>query len=295
MKLHQSISHLTKQEQTDLRHIVKTLSAGLQPALVFCFGIRLLQQLRRSCFTQKRRKESHDAVYDLLIILNDNDTLQEDTAATVAKRMMGDTVKTNMIVHRFSFMKEELLQMNFFFSWMYRSAILLINRDNSLSQLLPQKKKTDILPVSTETFVTVKEGLDKAKALLTAINEQWPLQSYDPTLQMIRETAKEIMKAFIKTTLGYDARNCSVETMIKLSENFSDMLPELFPNNTMEERQLYVLLTETATVDEIPGANLGILLKRIKQLKQKVNDYVYKNSTLLKYVQQEYAEEYKAG
>ncbi|MEI9911757.1 MAG: hypothetical protein WDO71_20175 [Bacteroidota bacterium] len=244
MKLHQSISHLTKQEQTDLRYIVKTISAGLQPALVFCFGIRLSQQLRRSCFTQKRRNESHHAVYDLLIILHDNDTLQEDTAATVAQRMIGDAIKTNMLVHRFSVMKEKLPQMNFFFSWMHRSAILLINRDNSLSQLLPQKKKTDILPVSKETFVTIKEGLDKAKSLLAAIQEQWPSQSYDLTLQTIREAAGEIMKALIKTGLGYEARNCSVATMIKLTENFSDMVSVLFPGNTAEERQLYLLLTE---------------------------------------------------
>lgn len=282
MSLHQSISYLTGKEQDGLRHIVKTLSLSMQPALLYCFGIRMSQQLRRSCFTQKRRNENSNTIYDLLLILHDKDSLTDDTAAAIAKRMIGSSTNANILVHRFSFMKTQLLEMNFFFTWAHRSAILLINRDNSFAQLPPQNKKTDILPPSKQTHAAIKAKLDKAKSLLAAVHDQWTLQPYSVTLAAIKEAATEILRALIVTGIGYDVSGCSVEMMIKLSENFTTIPVELFPGNTAEEKSIYSLLTAETAPEKINHHTMMVLFNRVKELKQKVNDYRFSSQTLLK-------------
>jgi len=283
MQLHQSISHLTGKEQNDLRHIAKAITTTLQPPMVFCYGSRLTQQIRRSCFLQKKRNESTDAVYDLLIILDDNETLQESTAATVVQRIVGDGVNITVLVYRLSYVKQQLMEGSFFFSWLHRSAILLINRNNNFMQLQPQQQKTDTVAMFTETYNDIKKCLDNAKALLEEANDKWALQPFVVTLQLIRNASKQIIKAFIYTGLGYNADDVSLEAMITLSENFSTVIPMLFPCNTPEEDHLYLLLTDKATLTNLQPETLLILFARIKELKQKVNDYLFKNGTLLKY------------
>lgn len=282
MSLHQSISYLTKQEQTDLRHIVKTLSVTVHPLLLYCYGMRSSQQLHRSCFTQKRKSNSGHSVYDLLMILHDKEALSDEAVTLVAKRMIGSSTHTNILVYRFSFMKTQLLEMNFFFTWVNRSAILLINRDNSFAQLPPPNKKTDILPASQQTHAATKVKLDNAKSLLMAVQEQWTVQPYEASANMIKEAAAEILKALLLTGLGYDAPGCSLEMMLNLSENFTTIPADLFPANTAEEKNIYALLTAETVPEKINHTNMMVLLSRVKELKQKVNDYRFSNQTLLK-------------
>ncbi len=283
MKLHQSISHLTGKEQNDLRHIAKALTISLQPPMVFCYGSRLHRQIRRSCFLQKRRNESAVAVYDLLIILDDNDALQESAAATIAQRVTGNGITVNIVVYRLSYVKQQLMEGNFFLSWIHRSAILLINRNNMFMQLPPQQKKTTALPMFTETYNTIKKYLDNAKDMLAEINGQWALQPYTVTLRQVRNAAKEIMNAFIYTGLGHEDKGLTMEMMAALSANFSTIFTDLFPNNTPEEGHLYLLLTAPVTLTAVQPVTLLILFKRVNKLEQKVNDHLFKNETLLKY------------
>jgi hypothetical protein len=283
MKLHQSISHLTGKEQNDLRHIAKAITTSLRPAMVFCYGSRLSQQIRRSCFLQKRRDESTTAVYDLLIILDDTDTLQESGAATIAQRVTGNFATTTIVVYRLSYVKQQLMDGNFFLSWIHRSAILLINRNNMFMQLPSQQTKTTAFPMFTETYTDIKKCLDNAKDILAVANGQWALQPYTDTLQHIRNAAQEIMKAFIYTGLGYNDTGLAIEIMAALSANFSTVFHDLFPRNTPEEEHLYLLLTGPDTLTEIQQETLLILFKRVNKLKQKVNDHLLKNETLLKY------------
>jgi hypothetical protein len=109
------------------------------------------------------------------------------------------------------------------------------------------------------------------------------LQPYTVTLQHIHNAAKEIMKAFIYTGLGYNGNDLTIEMMAALSANFSTVFYDLFPRSTLEEEHLYLLLTGPDTLTEIQQETLLILFKRVNKLKQKVNDHLFKNETLLKY------------
>jgi hypothetical protein len=251
--------------------------------MMFCYGSRLSQQIRRSCFLQRRRNESATAVYDLLIILDDNDALQEAGAATIAQRVIGNGVTATIVVYRLSYVKQQLMEGNFFFSWIHRSAILLINRNNMFLQLPSQQKKTTALPMFTENYADIKKCLDNAKDILAAANDQWALQPYTVTLQHVRTAVKEIMRAFIYTGLRYNGNDLAIKMMVQLSANFSTVFHDLFPRNTPEEEHLYLLLTGQDTLTDAQPETLLMLFKRVKKLEQKVNDHVFKNETLLKY------------
>lgn len=251
--------------------------------MVFCYGSRLHHQIRRSCFLQKRRKESATAVYDLLLILDDKDALQESAAATIAQRVTGNGMSTTIVVYRLSYVKQQLMEGNFFLSWIHRSAILLINRNNMYMQLPLQQKKTTAVPMFTETYTAIKKCLDSAKDMLAETNGQWVLQPYTITLEQICKAAQEIMNAFIYTGLGHDGNGLNMEMLAALSANFSPLFTNLFPRHTPEEDQLYLLLTAPATPGNVQPEILLILFNRVNKLAQKVNDHLFKNETNLKY------------
>ena len=250
---------------------------------MFCYGSRLSQQIRRSCFLQKRRNKSATGVYDLLIILDDNDALQEAALQLLRQRVIGSAITATIVVYRLSYVKQQLMEGNFFFSWTHRSAILLINRNNMFMQLPPQQKKTTALPIFTETYTDIKKCLGDAKDILAETNSQWALQPYMVTLQHIHNAAQEIMKAFIYTGLGYNGNDLAMEMMVQLSANFSTVFYDLFTRNTPEEEHLYLLLTAPATLTDAQPETLLILFKRVSKLEQKVNDHMFKNEALLKY------------
>ena len=149
-------------------------------------------------------------------------------------------------------------------------------------QLPPQQKKTTALPMFTETYTEIKKCLDNARNILAEANDQWALQPFTVTLQHMHNAAKEIMKAFIYTGLGYNGNDLAMEMMVQLSANFSTVFCDLFPRNTAEEEHLYLLLTGQDTLTDVQPETLLILFKRVKKLEQKVNDHVFKNETLLK-------------
>lgn len=283
MRLHHSISHLTKQEQDDLRHISKCISANLEPLVMFCFGIRLYHTVQRSCFWEKRKSQSWRTSYDLLMVLDDHDPVLEDTAVVIARRLIGQQITVNILVHRFSFIKKELEEGNFFLSWIHRSAILLINRNNAFWQLPPQKKKTVLSEMYSETILAVKQQLELAKKFLNSAQREFEDNSFNAALPSIRQSILCSAKALVRIGLGYDMKEESLEKLIKLSENFTDIAVSLFPANTVEEEHLYKLLRKTGFTEQIQPVAIISLLHRAKELKQKVNDYQFKNPTLLKY------------
>jgi len=186
-------------------------------------------------FLEKRKRESRKAVYDLLIVLDDHDTLTEDTAELLAKRMNGPDTTTTILVHRFSFIKNELENGNFFLSWIHRAAIVLVNKNNAFIKLPAQQKKTITAAMFPETRLVVKQELDSAKRFLTGAGIKIEEQQYIEALSKIRQSVACGLKALMLAGLGYAIPTQNMEKMIEVSANFSGIFESLFPGGSKEE------------------------------------------------------------
>jgi hypothetical protein len=143
MKIHQSISQLTGRGQSDLRKIANRLVENISPELIFCFGSRIEHSIRRSSFTQKRREDDCLPMYDLVIIISDKEQFDDVIISALTERLLTKDALTNVIVRRENLVYTEIEEGSFFFSWIFRSAIILYDKKNTLRRMPPLLSKPD--------------------------------------------------------------------------------------------------------------------------------------------------------
>ena len=278
-----SISHFTGREQNDLNHIRKRIAQNLQPVLLFCYGNRVNCYLQRSCFLQKRRNEQNLAAYDLLMILDNHDPLNTQTAEIIVQRLIGDQVKITMTVLSMSDLVEKIEEGNFFLSLITRSALVLINRNNSFKQPGFQKGKLSTVEMYRETLIAFEQKIHQAKTGLEETKTFIKNENYTEALVNVTQSILYSSTALLRAGFGYEMKPLNIEKAIHLSQNFTTLLSDLFPGNTKEEQEIFAFLTQRETNREALPVVLPVLIKRATELKQSVHNYLYKNHTLLKY------------
>lgn len=278
-----STSHYTGREQNDLHHIRKRIAQNLRPALLFCYGNRVTSYLQRSCFLQKKRKEHIGAAYDLLMVLDNHDPLNPESAEIIVQRLIGDRIKITMTVLSISELSEKLAQGNFFLSRVVRSALVLINRNNSLSQTDAANDKSAKVELNSETWLAADQNIHHSKKHLEQAKDYFKNVDYGESLASVTQSILHASKALLCAGLGYEIEPLHLEKAIRLSLHFTRILSDLFPANTQEERVIYACLTQRETNKEALPALLPVLIHRATELKQTVHNYLYKNNTLLQY------------
>jgi len=278
-----SISHFTGREQNDLNHIRKRIAQNLQPALLFCYGNRVNCYLQRSCFLQKKRNEQSRSVYDLLMVLDNHDPLNTETAESIVQKLIGAQVKINMTVLSMSDLVKKLEEGNFFLSLITRSALVLINRNNSFKQPGSPKGKLSTVEMYRETWLAFEQKIHQAKTDLEATKVFFKNENYGEALVNVAQSILYSSTALLRAGFGYEMELLPIEKAIHLSQNFTTLLSDLFPGNTKEEQEIFAFLTQRETNREALPVVLPVLIKRATELKQSLHNYLYKNHTLLKY------------
>jgi hypothetical protein len=278
-----SISHFTGREQNDLNHIRKRIAQNLQPALLFCYGNRVSCYLQRSCFLQKKRSEQSVAAYDLLMVLDNHDPLNTETAEIIAQKLVGGQVRITMTVLSMSDLVKKLEEGDFFLSLITRSALVLINRNNSLKQPGSQKGTLSTVEMYRETWIAVEQKIHQAKRCLEETKVSFKNENYVEALVNVAQSILHSSTALLRAGFGYEMEPIPIEKAIHLSQNFTSLLSGLFPGNSKEEQEIFAFLTQRETNKEALPRVLPVLTKRATELKQSVHNYLCKNHTLLKY------------
>jgi hypothetical protein len=286
MKIHKSISQLTGREQTDLRKVTKRLVENISPELIFCYGSRVAETVTRSCFTQKRRNEDCLAMYDLVIIISDNEQFEDTIITTLAERLLKKDVLANVIVHREGFVHTEIEEGNFFFSWIFRSAIILYDKNNALKRMPPLTTKTKCFKMYPQTAHAVREHFANAKSYLSAAGEQYRNNVYADSLYLLNQSAVSSCKSVIRGCLGYEIISPGLGKLISLTCNFTEEIFNVLPRDTKEERHLFSLLSEVPTADKnnelgtLHPEEISILLERVQQMQQVSEDIKHQKAAL---------------
>jgi uncharacterized protein len=285
--MHTSISHLTGKEQNDLRHISKRLVEAITPEFIFCYGCRTMHSISRSCFLQTRRTEKYSSMYDIAIVLS-NDMKVEDAAVRIfATNVIGNYANANIIVHRKSSAFGAIEEGNFFYSWLFRSAILIYSKSP-----MPQQQQIRHLPKSKaimypETVVQLQQLQVKAHSYLVTAKEYYKQKIYAQSLLMLKNAIDWSLKSLIYGCTGYLADDLDMESLFNFTRNFTSDAVNLFPQNTKEETRLFQLLVEAtgiAHTNEFKNATafeLIILSDRANRLHQTSKNLIQKAKAIL--------------
>lgn len=284
MKMHQSISQLTGIEQKELSVIAEGLRVFLGAEVIFCYGSRIARQTNRSCFTPKRRVEDASTDYDLVVIVNDNNPSDEDSLRKTAGWLTTRNSGVHIIVHKASFVKEEMDKGNFFFTWLYRSAIILYDKHNSWLHYKDRLSRPDCIKLHERIQETIGSLLQKAESCILTASDQMGDNSQALALALDSQALVYACKAAIMGCLGYETTTGDPEYLINCTLNFTDAINGIFPRDTEEEEELfYLLLTSTGLYlkgenDRIPEARIvKIIHQRVRHAYEACRTAIYQS------------------
>lgn len=137
-------------------------------------------------------------------------------------------------------------------------------------------------------YLLYKTLFDESKVFISKGEEYYKENNYTQAVLLLKQSVVCSLKALVMAGTGYAIVTDNIERLVRFTENFTDLALYLIDDDTYEGKRLCKLLTGNIPADvsdkELPTSlECNMLLNRAKLLRQQVNDFLFKNATLLKY------------
>lgn len=262
-----TISNLNGEQQNVLNHLSKNLRRALQPLMIICYGHRSSTTFKTSVFLNTGIEKKNSSVFDILIIVSDDEVLPDSSLMEIAKRNSLDNPPERLIVLRMADVLLNLEYKNRFFSAIFRKGILLHANKDAL-KLIPHP----LPPLSSITIHETKRlatFLQYAQECLDRVERDLDSGENDPFLMMLllNESAVYAGKYFIGAYCGIEMQG-EFKKIINFSANINAALTEIFPRNTAEEQLLFHVINLTFIEEGFSAGSaiIRILCKRVAKL-----------------------------
>jgi len=262
-----TISNLNGEQQNALNHLSKRLKVALRPLMIICYGHRSATTYKSSVFQHAGMEKNSSSVFDIMIIVDDDEVLPDSSLMEIAKRNSMGNPPERLIVLRMADVLVNLKHKNRFFSAIFRKGILLYANKDAL-KLIPHP-----LPVLNSIGIHEKQRLatflQYAQECLDKVERDLSSGSSDLFLIMLllNESAVYAGKYFIGAHCGIELQG-DFKKIISFSANINTALTAIFPRNTPEEQLLFHIINLTFIEEGFfPGSALiEVLYKRIVSL-----------------------------
>ena len=262
-----TISNLNGDQQNVLNHLSKNLKRALHPLMIICYGHRSSTTFKTSVFVNSGIEKKNSSVFDILIVVDDDEILPDSALLEIAKRNSLENPPERLIVLR---MADVLLNLNYksrFFSAIFKRGILLHAHKDAL------KRIPHPLPPVNSIGIYEKTRLDTflqfAQECLSRVERDLNERENDPLLMMLllNESAVYAGKYFIGAHCGIELKG-AFKKIINFSATINSALTDIFPRNTPEEQLLFHVINLTFIEEGFcPGsAIINVLSKRIAEL-----------------------------
>lgn len=260
--LHQDLFSFLQKQLIDL--VVKAAS----PDKIFLLGASLHRRRSESIFNSDAPSSQYIADCCLLILLKDtgNKELYEwqNKIETNCKTLMPVTT----IVLKTTSFEDWLKDGHFFAASVQQSAALIYDYGNiELSGV--QTAVDNIAKPVEKLFV---DGLTKAKEFLAGSELFRVRKQYVMAAFMLHQSAEQALRALLKAGTGYHANTHSIERLLRYASLVSYQLPDVFPQQTEEEKRLFSLFqkaySDTRYKEDykITGAELVYLSAKVRRV-----------------------------
>lgn len=262
-----SISNLNGVQQNALFHLSKSLKRVLRPLMIICYGHRSSISFQSSAFFNAGIEKNMSSVFDIFIMVSDEEILSDGTLYELARRSCQDKSVDNLMIFRKRDVLLNLQHKNRFFSTVLRGGILMHGNKDTL-QLLPSSLSVPAFNTDREKLV-LKRLLQQAQYSIGLAVQNLQNDRYDPQLNLLllNEGATYCLRYFMAAHWGIEI-NGNFKQLLSFSGNVSTLLKDLFPNNTMEETVLFHVINGSF-IDEgfCPGPGMiQTLLKRVTKM-----------------------------
>jgi hypothetical protein len=261
-----TISNLNGEQQNVLHHLSKRLKMALNPLMIICYGHQASITFKTSVFLNTGMEKRSSAVFDILIVVSDDEVLPDSSLMEIARRNSMENPTERLIILRMRDVLQNLRYKSRFFAAVFRKGILLHANKEALKLLPSPLPGTGLISKYEKRHLAItlqyaQECLDKARHDSSS--------GADPLLVMLllNESAVYAARYFVGAYCGMELRG-DFKKVLNFSVTIDPALAAVFPRNTREEELLFHIINLTF-IDEgfFPGpAVLDILFKRISRL-----------------------------
>lgn len=229
-----SISNLNGEQQNRLHHLNKALKRALNPLAIICYGHRAQINLQSSAFLNSGTVKTNTSVFDIFLMLSDNEVLPDAIVLEIAKRCFAEDIAGNIIVFRMQEVLQGLQNKSRFFSGIFRKGILLYGNKNAM-HTLPSP-----LPAICFTTYHEKQQLSfllrhaQEQLLKAERNLKNRMSDIHSNIALLHESAVFSLRYFIAAHWGSDIQG-DFKDLLKCTANTGGEFSHVFPCNTTEE------------------------------------------------------------
>ena len=264
-----SLEHLPSEKQQLLKNITTSIVEKVQPEKIILFGSHATGKWVESEYMEEGRLFEYKSDYDILVITKEGDQRPEYEVQEIAEYRTGLRDIVSVITHDITYINGKLSDGQYFFSDIQKEGIMLYDAGNTpLAQrreLTAAEKKKMAQDDFDLWFNSAKFFLEVAGFCLQ--KEQLKIAAFQ-----LHQSAERTYNAVILVFRGYKPKTHNLDKLYRYTKHYSIKLAGVFPQNTTEERNIFILLKKgyvEARYDKnfvITADEVRILIERVTRL-----------------------------
>lgn len=274
--MNHSLNHLPSSKQQDLSHIVAILRNEIEQVTAFSTGKKKHSRLLKiilfgSHATGKWvNNPAHGYVsdYDILVILNNDDLVQEYKIWHSAEDRIALKVRPplNILVHSLNEVNGALSQGQYFFSDIKREGIVLFEADN---RELAASKNVNAEEAKQIAEKHYRQWFESAKEFFLDYQAPYERGNYKNAAFLLHQVAERLYSCLLLVLTNYKPYTHNLKQLNALAILQDARFADIFPQDSKIERRRFMLLKD-AYVDARYSEHYAITQEELEWLASRV-------------------------
>jgi len=264
-----SLAHLPKDKQDLIHYLVDTIVERIAPEKVILYGSYATGKWVEDEYMEDGRQLDYKSDYDFLVITKAGERRSDYEVQEIIEHRSGLNTNVSAITHDIEYVNGKLSDGQYFFADIQKEGIMLYDAKNvalaEKRELAPEEKRA----MAQEDFDNwFKSSVDFLRGAVFYQEDS----NYKKAAFLLHQAAEHIYNTVILVFRGYKPKTHNLTKLRRYAKHFSKELTQVFPLNTIDEKNLFELLRKgyvEARYDKkynISSDEIDTLINRVKNL-----------------------------
>ncbi|MDP2385701.1 MAG: HEPN domain-containing protein [Bacteroidota bacterium] len=238
-----NLTHLPENKQAELKAIVSALIPRYgEIEMIVLFGSYARGNWVEDKYVEKGITYEYKSDYDLLIVVSKNSQANADTfiqSVTGKLEELNLPTPVNPIFHGIEFVNQELREGNYFFGDIKKEGVLLFTTNR---YQLDDKREMSPAEVQEKAKLDFNGWFESADDFFRIAKSELNIEKNKTAAFNLHQAAERYYGAIQLVFTGYKPKTHDLEILGKLAKACNIEFGKVFPRQTIQERQRFMLL-----------------------------------------------------
>ncbi len=274
--MNKSLDHLPLSRQKHLEYIVDVIQDELEQVTGFANGKKKHSRILKIILfgSHATGKWVNDPAhgylsdYDILVILNNEDLLEEYKIWTIVEQRINQHLKQplNLLVHTLEQVNEALAQGHYFFTDIKKEGILLLDADGRELVQAGNLTAHEAREIAEEHYA---HWFESAKSFIIDFGHCMDRQDYRKAAFELHQATERFYACFLLVTTNYKPNTHNLTQLNSLAISQNQQIAEAFPQENKMQRRYFQLL-KNAYIDARYSKHYEITQEELEWLAERV-------------------------